>query len=299
VERYEGFVRRAGLDCGWEVRGALNLYTTRHEFDAFSGSAAIIGRYGSMPEPLKGADLRKMEPAASPRVYGAWFDGNCGQVRPEALVTDLGRVLTRRGVQIVENERLTGFQVHGGRARAAITDGGRRSAGAFVVATGAWTPQLSSALGCSLPIQPGKGYALTLPAWKNSPRRPCFFEEARVVATPWAGNLRLGGTMEFAGYDERLNRPRLAALLRAGRDYLQPAPAGAVREEWYGWRPMTPDSLPFIDRAPGMDNVVVAAGHNMAGISLAPITATAVAALVTGEAPPLDLHPYRLGRFVS
>ena len=108
---------------------------------------------------------------------------------------------------------------------------------------------------------------------------------------------RLGSTMEFAGYDESLNRRRLAILTDAARLYLHEPTCEPVREEWWGWRPMTPDSLPVIDRSPALGNVWVAAGHNMLGLSMAPATGKLVAELLTGRAPHLDPAPYRLGRF--
>ena len=70
-----------------------------------------------------------------------------------------------------------------------------------------------------------------------------------------------------------------------------------VREEWYGWRPMTPDSLPIIGRSPALANVVIAAGHNMLGLSMAPATGKLVAEMLNGATPHVDPMPYRPGRF--
>ena len=118
-----------------------------------------------------------------------------------------------------------------------------------------------------------------------------------MVLTPWAGGYRLGGTMEFSGYDDRLNRTRIDALTGAARAYLQIRDVGKVTEEWYGWRPMTFDGVPIIDRVPSLENVVVAAGHNMLGITMAPATGRLVAEMITGQIPHIDPTPYRFSRF--
>src|SRR5262249_36907302 len=113
------------------------------------------------------------------------------------------------------------------------------------------------------------------------PALPVHFEEHRVVATPMRSGYRLGSTMEFAGYDATLNRRRLA-LLREGASHYLVEPCGeVVGEEWFGWRPMTPDSLAVIGPGP-LGNVLIAAGHNMLGLSMAPATGKLVAELLGG-----------------
>ena len=69
-----------------------------------------------------------------------------------------------------------------------------------------------------------------------------------------------------------------------------------IEEEWYGWRPMTSDGVPFIDRLPGLENAWVAAGHNMLGVSMAPATGQLIAQLLGGQDAGIDPAPYRIAR---
>jgi D-amino-acid dehydrogenase len=124
-----------------------------------------------------------------------------------------------------------------------------------------------------------------------------IFEEHRVAVTPLRSGFRLGSTMEFAGYDATLNRRRLDYLRQAARLYLHEPACEPVEEEWYGWRPMTWDGKPIIDRSPALANVVIAAGHNMLGLSMAPATGKLVQELLDGKPPHLDLAPYSVRRF--
>jgi D-amino-acid dehydrogenase len=129
------------------------------------------------------------------------------------------------------------------------------------------------------------------------PTHPLIFEEHRVAVTPFASGYRLGSTMEFAGYDDSLNRSRLSILTDAAKLYLKEPLAEPVLEEWWGWRPMTYDGLPIIDRAPAAANVLIAAGHNMLGLSMAPATGKLVCEMLGGAKTHIDPAPYSLGRF--
>jgi D-amino-acid dehydrogenase len=138
-----------------------------------------------------------------------------------------------------------------------------------------------------------------MPRPTKCPTTPLIFDEHRVAVTPMRSGYRLGSTMEFAGYDTTLNRRRLDLLKEGARHYLQEPYCEPVEEEWFGWRPMTPDSLPVIGRSPAFANVLIAAGHNMLGVSMAPATGKLVAELLSGRPPHLDPSPYSVARFGS
>jgi D-amino-acid dehydrogenase len=173
---------------------------------------------------------------------------------------------------------------------------GEIAADRVVVACGALTPFLNQQLGCRIPIQPGKGYSLTMPRPAVCPTYPLIFEQHRVAITPMKSGYRIGSTMEFAGYDSRINQRRLQLLRDSARLYLREPDAEPLQETWYGWRPMTWDSKPYIDRSPRFENVWVAAGHNMLGLSMATVTGKLIAEMMTGQQPHLDIRPLRIGR---
>ncbi len=125
------------------------------------------------------------------------------------------------------------------------------------------------------------------------PKIPVIFPETRVAVTPFASGYRLGSTMEFAGYDSSINPARLQLLKDGAAPYLREPYCEPIEEAWYGWRPMTYDGLPIIDRASSMNNVIIAAGHNMLGLSMATATGKLVAELLGDEKPHLDVAPYR------
>ena len=297
IDLYHALIIEESLDCGWEVKGALHIFKSRKDFENYGSADALKKHFGVSPTPLDRKLLLKQEPAIGDKVAGAWFSRHTAHLRPDNLMKELKRVLAQKGVKIIEQTEVTGFMAKNDQAVAAVAGQEHFSADQFVVATGAWAPLLNRALGCRLPIQPGKGYSVTMPRPQNSPSIPCFFQETGVVITPWESDIRLGGTMEFAGFDKSLNQVRLDALLHAAQGYLRDVKFAGIQDEWCGWRPMTCDGLPIIDRSPRLENVMIAAGHNMLGLTMAPGTGKLVSEILSGEAPHVDPYPYRVSRF--
>lgn len=296
---YEALVQEESLACEWERRGVLYVFRTQAEFEAYRAVDELVSRFGESGQVLDRQVLRAREPSLTGGIAGAWFYPGSAHLRPDFLMRELERVLRAMGVGLVEAAEVRDLRIENGRARAAVTTQGTVEADAFVVATGAWTPLLNRALGCRIPIQPGKGYSVTFDRAPVKLSVPCMLEEDRVVLTPWASGCRLGGTMEFVGWDETLNRARVKALYEGSQRFFGPLPWGDPTEEWCAWRPMTADGVPIIDRPPGIDNVILAVGHNMLGMTLAPGTGKLVSELLSGLAPHLDPTAYRLERFAG
>jgi len=296
---FQDLIDKEALDCNWEAQGVLYVFRSRQALQSHRDINTLLKSFGEAGQALNQRELQALEPTLRQDLAGGYLHEKSAHLRPDFLMRELKRVLTSLGVRIQEQTTVTALLGQNGRVQEVATDRGSVSGDAFVVATGAWTPFLADELGCRIPIQPGKGYSATLPRPNPCPSMPCMLEEDRVVATPWPGGYRLGGTMEFTGYDDSLNPKRLGALYRGARRYFKPVQWAPVQEEWCGWRPMTFDGLPIIDRAPKWQNVMVAAGHNMLGISLAPGTGKLVCAMLNGDKPPIDPGPYRIGRWAG
>ena len=296
---YDELLQTESIDCEWEPRGLLFVFRSKKGMKHYAETDKLLGdTFGLSALRYDGEAITALEPALKPGLAGGWWYRTDAHLRPDRLMTSWRRVLEARGVAVRENCTVGGFVRENGRARAVTTTQGELAADAFVLAAGAWTPLLGEHLGCRLPIQPGKGYSITMPRPGRCPMFPLIFEEHRVAVTPMRSGYRIGSTMEFAGYDTSLNRRRLDLLRQGASHYLHEPFCAPVEEEWYGWRPMTYDSKPIIDRSPRLPNVVIAAGHNMLGLSMAPATGKLVAEILGGHAAPhLDPAPYAVTRF--
>ena len=295
---FEDLIKCEGIDCEWETKGLLFVFQTQKHFDHYAQTDELLrSHFGMSAKRFENESLAELEPALKPGQAGGYLYQSDAQVRPDRLMSELKRVLISKGVEIRENCQVNSFVKSSASVKAVGTSTDEVRGDHFVLATGAWTPRLNVELGCSIPIQPGKGYSLTMPRPSLCPKYPLIFEEHRVAVTPFQTGYRLGSTMEFAGYDETLNRSRLSLLTDAARLYLREPLAEPVQEEWWGWRPMTFDGLPIIDRAPVAGNVIVAAGHNMLGLSMATATGKLVAEMFEETPPHVDPSPYSLKRF--
>lgn len=295
---YHELLEAEGIDCEWEDKGALFVYQTQAGLDSYSKTDKWLQQFGLGAERLNAQQLVDKEPALKPGVAsGAWFYNVDAHLRPDKLMDGLRTVLERMGVTIRENTSFNGFTANGNGAAAANTSAGTIEASHFLIATGAWTPKLNQWIGARIPIQPGKGYSMTMPRPNICPSIPMVFQEQKVCVTPFTSGYRIGSTMEFAGYDTTINKTRLEAIKSGAALYLQEPYCEPIEEEWFGWRPMTYDGKPVIDKSPRFNNVFVAAGHNMLGLSMGSGTGKLVGEMMADQTPHIDLKHYALNRF--
>jgi D-amino-acid dehydrogenase len=286
------------IECDWEEKGVLMVFKSRSEMQKYGKTNNLMKPYGLDAVSLVGDELFDLEPALRKDVYGAWFHKKDSHLRPDKLLSAWQQVLLKMGVVFEENCRLEDLVAESRQIRHAETTGGIYTADEYVLATGAWTPQLTRRLKLSLPVEPGKGYSLTMARPAECPAIPCYFSEPSVVATPWKSGFRLGGTMEFSGLNSDILARRVQNLISGANEYLKEPVGEPVMEEWVGMRPMVYDDLPIIDRAPNHPNLVVATGHGMQGISMATSTGKLVAEIITGRRPHIDPTAFGIQRFL-
>jgi D-amino-acid dehydrogenase len=294
---YETLIETEHLDGDLEKKGILLVYKNRSAWQSHAATNAHLEPYGLDARPVVGDALFKLEPALRTDLYGAWYHPIDSHMRPDRFLTELKNIVIRNGALIEENCQLERFKLDNRRIIGVIAKNGEFSADSYVLSTGAWAPEITRQLGLKIPVQPGKGYSLTMAAPANGPEIPCYFHERGVVATPWKSGFRLGGTMEFSGFNDIVYQERIRNLKFAAKEYLKEPPEGNTQEEWIGLRPMTYDDLPIIDRAPHHGNLILATGHGMMGITMAPGTGQLVTELITGAEPHIDPAPYSVKRF--
>jgi D-amino-acid dehydrogenase len=293
----EDLIRSERLACEFETTGTLNVYRDATAFENSAWLPQTLRDCGMPVEILDGARCRELEPALNDSIVGGYLNPDDAHLRPDRYAAALAQAVTAKGGKIRESTRVVGFRVDGDRVVSVSTSQGEFSGRDVVFALGAWSPQLARPLDLRIPIQPGKGYSITYTRPNRSPRIPLSLKERAVCVTAWNSGYRLGSTMEFAGYDESLNRTRLDALKRGAAEYLREPEGPQVVEEWYGWRPMTYDDLPILGRTGRVQNLVLATGHGMLGVTMSAATGMLIAELVTGKSTSLDLAPFSPTRF--
>jgi D-amino-acid dehydrogenase len=285
------------LACDFDQRGVLMAFTDAAAMEGYQKTNRLLAPFGLAATFHDRQTIRQIEPALNGRVCGGWYHRADSHLRPEWLMAAWTRAALDNGVQIDEGCRLDGFDTRNGRVIGARTTSGRFTADRFVLAAGAWSPAIGRQLGIRIPVQPGKGYSVTMDRPAVCPAIPCYLYERNVVVTPWQSGYRLGGTMEFSGFDSHLNQRRLDNLEKSAAHYLETPVGRRVTERWTGLRPMSVDDLPIIDRMPSSDNCYIATGHGMLGLSTATGTGRLITDMVTGRKPIIDPTPYAIRRF--
>jgi D-amino-acid dehydrogenase len=293
----ENLIRKESLDCEFEASGTLYVFRDTAQFEHSIWLPRALADIGLPIQTLDVARVHAMEPALKSGVVGAYLNPGDAHLRPDRYVAELARLVRARGGRVEEGVSVTAIEREGARITRVRTSREDFSGREVVLALGAWSPRFARELGLDLPIQPGKGYSITYTRPGLCPRIPLVLKERSVCVTAWSSGYRLGSTMEFAGYDTSLNRTRLDALRRGAAEYLHEPEGPEIVEEWYGWRPMTPDDLPMLGRAPRVDNLVLATGHGMLGVSMSAITGLLISEVIAGKKPSLDLAPYSAARF--
>lgn len=290
---------READDFGLALSGCLMVCRTEAGLAHETATADHARALGLEAETLDADALARAEPDARFDAAGAVLFPQDGYLDPGRFVASATRRAEDAGARFVWNADVSGWHTENGRALAVDTTAGRLEADAFVAAMGAWTPEVLRPLGLRLPMQAGKGYHLHLPAEALRLRHSLILVEGRVAVTPMGDRVRVAGTMEIAGTGPEVRAARVRGIVRTLPQYLPDVPASAFdpATAWAGHRPCSPDGLPYVGAFERLPNVLAATGHAMMGLSLGPVTGQAVAALLSGEVPPVALDALSPDRF--
>ncbi len=296
---FQDLAASGDVDFGWHERGLLMLYKNADTEHEMAEEAHLANQAGIVAEMLNGAQVQALEPEVRVDVRGAVYYPGDAHITPNLLIKNLLAFLKKQGVQILENEEVLGFEKKGTKIMAVQTAKGSHKTEELIIAAGAWSPVLTEKLGISLPLQGGKGYSFMLKNVKNNIHVPAIMLEARATATPMGGDLRFAGTLEVTGTDMTVNMNRVRGIVQGITNYYPELEVQLpeVDKVWRGLRPCSPDGLPYIGRVKGLDNVTLATGHGMMGVSLGPATGKLVSEIVTGKAESMEVQAFNPLRF--
>lgn len=296
LELYRELAALKSFDFGFHHDGLLMVFRTKEGYEEGIREARVLAEAGLSNDVLDREAARKLEPSLLPGVRGAVLYRDDGHVTPSLFVPGLAALAERKGVQIREETEVLGFRASGRRITVVETTKGTFTPDVVILAAGSWTPQLAAQLKLRVPIQAAKGYSITFERL-DFPRIPLALMEAKMAVTPMGNWLRFAGTLELAGLDFTVNRRRVEAICSAAQHYIGGTEALKMVEIWRGLRPCTPDGLPIIGRSQQFENMILAAGHAMIGLSLGPITGKLVAQMALGQQPSVDVRPLSPSRF--
>jgi len=294
---YEELAKTAGFDFGFEGNGSLLVCLSKQALEKERRETHLFEQFKIPVSVVNREEALELEPALLPNIAGGVYYPRDGRIHPHRFVVGLAEKAQGLGCQVWTKTEAMGFESAGGRITKVHTTRGDFAAKQIILATGSWSPEVARALKLRIPIQAAKGYSVTLENPPVTPKLPLLFSEAQVVINPLGEALRIAGTLELAGMDFSLNSRRVRAMQESSAEYLPGLANAKVIEIWRGLRPCTPDGLPIISRVKNFENLIIAAGHAMLGMSLGPITGKLVSQLVNEEKTELDVSPFGLKRY--
>lgn len=288
-----------GISFDLELKGCYMMCREQKTFDHEKELCSIAKDFGIETKIMSHEDLLEAEPEALPKSIGAVFFPIDAHLHPIKWVMSMKQKLIEMGVVIQYNTELTDFKINGKVIENVEINGEAIQADHFIIAAGAWLPEVVKKLGIHLLLQAGKGYSITIPQVKTNLNRPAILVDDRVAMTPLGKDLRIGGTMELSGINHDVHMNRVKAIVKAVNNNFANIKIEEPKKEdaWCGLRPVTPDGLPYIGNISKYNNLTIAGGHAMLGISLAAGTGKIISDLIEGKNPEINIEGFRVERF--
>jgi D-amino-acid dehydrogenase len=248
---------------------------------------------------MNGQQVQDLEPEVKVDVRGGILYPIDAHLHPGELMHTLHNALLKMGAKMQLGTTITGFEKSGQKVTAVITDKGKFEGDEIVIATGSWLPQVTRDLGIQIILQAGKGYSMTFENMQRNLRYPAILVDKRVAMTPMGRDLRMGGTMEISGLKSPTLVKRARAIFDAAKLYYPDLAVEFPGPEkiWHGYRPLSPDGLPYIGRHSAYENLTIAGGHAMLGLSLAAGTGKLVEEIVGHRKTSIEVEGFRVERF--
>lgn len=287
------------LDYSVGLKGTMKVFRDATSFASSKARSRELRDHGLQFEVLDAAGTIDIEPQLADirdSLVGAIYYPADETGDAQAFCRELKRFLAQRGVSFRFGGEVRGIRVEQRRVRAVVTDSDEIDARRVVVAAGAWSPRVLSALN----IRPVKGYSLSIEGVPSEQMLSVAIvdDALHAAATPLGSTLRLAGTAEFSGWNSTLDARRIEMLwnlLEALNPGLVAVVNRANAKPWCGFRPMAADGRPYIC-ATHVAGLFVNAGHGHLGWTQAMGSGLLLSQLIDGKTPVIDPRPYALQR---
>ncbi|RWY55529.1 NAD(P)/FAD-dependent oxidoreductase [Mucilaginibacter gilvus] len=296
---YKEFEGEVGFNFGLEDKGILMLYKTAKFEEEEHRTAEKARALGLDARNLTAGECRALQPQIDMDVLGAVHYHCDAHLYPNKLIAGLVKYLEGAGVSIHRNTPVTNIERDHGKVLSVSSNGKNFKADKYLIAGGAWSPVIAKLAGLNVPLMPGKGYSFMVDEPQKRMSIPSLLCEARVSVTPMNGSIRFGGTMEIGKINDKINMNRVAGIVESIPKYFPgfKPPPPQLKEIWYGFRPCSPDGLPYIGRSDKYSNLAFATGHGMMGLSLAPATGKLVEEVLNEKQVSADIKHFSPDRY--
>jgi D-amino-acid dehydrogenase len=301
-ERMLDIVKETGISFDYSEKGILHIFDNDADFETAKGQIAFQAKFGGQERVISHEECLALEPAlaSSPRqlVGGihAFMDAS-GDAR--LFCQELSKYITEKyGVRFAYGVKVDKIRTELNGISAISTNNGDLVADAYVLATGSYSAVHLRSIGIPVPIYPMKGYSITLEANDSCPNVSLTDVANKIVYSRLGNRLRVAGTAEFAGYNDKINPRRIEPIVRAARALFPNADWSQEIGTWACLRPSTPDGPPVLGRT-RYQNLFLNTGHGTLGWTQAAGSATIVADIMENKTPAILLHGLTVDRYIN
>ena len=296
---YRSFSQDERFSFCFEEKGLLMLYKTKYQELEEIGMVHKAKQLGIKAEVLSLSELRLLEPNIDLDVRGGvYFEGD-SHLYPNKFIEQLQKQLQLRGAKFITGTEVQNFKQDKGEISALIlSDQSHIKVDEVILSGGSWTSFLLKKIGIKILLQDGKGYSFTIKDAVLKPNITTILTESKVAVTPMGNDLRIGGTLELGGFSSNINKKRLDGIISSIPNYYPQLDIDmdSIESIWLGYRPCSPDGMPYIGRTESISNLIVATGHGMMGMSMGPATGKLVSEIVDGKESSIDLSMFSIQR---
>jgi len=285
-----------GISIEWKKSGLLVPFFADDSINHKQAAKAWSERFSWHIEQLDSAQTLALEPTLSDQTTGSLLWPDVAQVRNPRLLQAVHAWMQKLGVVVHEECEATSLVTEQGvLSGVACKHNQRFDADQVLLASGSWSGELAEQLGFVLPVQPVKGQIVLLNGAAGLMKSIVKHDDAYFV--PRAdGRILVGASMEFVGF-ERGNTQHVCNQLIASMQKIAPGLNELqVEHQWMGFRPGSPDGLPYLGAVPNISGLWVASGHYRNGVGLAPITAQVMTDKIMGKAVDIACSDFSVGR---
>lgn len=298
---FKEFEQDTKIDFGLEDKGILMLFKSQKMVEEEQHLAEHATNLGLDAQYLSPDECQKLQPGVELDILGAVHYHCDAHLYPNKLMAGLIKYLDNaKGIKIHRNTEITRIN-HSSDQITSVNSADKEFKGdAYVIAGGAWSPAITKMAGLKVPLMPGKGYSFMVKQDESKRMTiPSILCEARVAVTPMNGSIRYGGTMEVGKINNQINMNRVKGIVESVPKYFPDFKPEVPQQKdiWFGFRPVSPDGMPYIGLSNKYKNLAVATGHAMIGLSLAPATGKLINELLTGDKISMNISPFAVERF--
>jgi heterotetrameric sarcosine oxidase beta subunit len=305
LRMWEGLSAELNFNVMLSQRGLLMLYHSDAQRDAFARRGNAMLLQGDDAQLLDRAALQKMVPYLDYDqtrfpVQGALFHPRGGTARHDAVAWGYARAADQRGVDIIENCEVIGFDIQHGRVRGVQTTRGPIAARCVGMVAAGRSGQLAARAGLRLPIESHVLQAFVTEGLKPIVDHVISYGMGHFyISQSDKGGLVFGGDLDFhPSYAQRGSLPLAEHVMEAAMTLMPAIGRAKVLRSWGGIMDMTPDGSPIIDRTP-IEGLYLNAGWNYGGFKATPASGLCMAHLMATGAPHPLAERFRLDRFAT